>query len=78
VTPSVAGVGRNGGWPMTGRTCASCAGSTRCTDGVTGREPVMTVAGTTVAAARLAKLLMVMLRLTMVTLLTFLTLTCRK
>ena len=75
VTPTVVGAGRSGCWPNTGRACASCAGSTRWNALPTGREAVIALVGTTVAARRLAKLLIVTLRLMVVKLVTCVTLT---
>jgi hypothetical protein len=60
--PAVAIVGRTG-WPNTGRVWESCAASSRCAVAPTGREPVTTLVGTTVAAPRLTKLFTVMFRL---------------
>jgi hypothetical protein len=76
VTPAVATVGRRGCWPNTGRAWANCAVSSRCATGRTGREAVMALVGTTVAALRLTKLLIVTLRLTVVKLVTWATFTC--
>jgi hypothetical protein len=78
VTPNVVGAGRSGCCPITGRACASCAGSTRWNELATGRDPVIAAVGTIVAARRLTKLLKVTLRLIVVKLATCETLTCRK
>src|SRR5690242_2908931 len=77
VTPMVDAAGCTGGAPTSGRACASCAGSTRCANRETGRELVIALVGTTVAALRLKKLLTVTFRLMVVKLVTWRMLTSR-
>lgn len=77
--PAVAAVGRIGAVPITGRAVSSSRGSTCCTAWRTGLNSAIALSGTTVTAARLAKLLMVMLRLLIaVTLVTLNRLTDRR
>ena len=78
VTPMVTGDGRSGCCPITGRACASCAGSTRWKAPATGREAIIALVGTTVAARRLAKLLNAGSRLMVAKLATCEALTWRK
>ena len=73
VTPTVVAAGRTGCASNTGLACASCCGVTRCANPDTGRDAVIALAGTTVAALRLAKLLIVTLRLIVVMLVTLVT-----
>jgi hypothetical protein len=69
--------GCTGGAPTSGRAWASCAGSTRCANRATGRESVIALVGTTVAALRLKKLFTVTFRLMVVKLVTWRTFTSR-
>ena len=62
--------GCTGDAPTSGRAWASCAGSTRCANRATGRESVIVLVGTTVAALRLKKLFTVTFRLMVVMLVT--------
>jgi hypothetical protein len=73
VTPTVAAVGRTGCVPNTGLACASSAGVARWANPDTGRDAAIALAGTIVAAPRLAKLLIVTLRLIVVMLVTLAT-----
>jgi hypothetical protein len=73
VTPAVVAAGRRGCASKTGLACASCAGVTRWANPETGRDAAIALAGTTVAARRLAKLLIVTLRLMVVMLVTLVT-----
>jgi hypothetical protein len=57
VTPSVVAEGPIGCCPITGWAEANAASGTERADARTGRDPIMTLAGTDVAPARLAKLL---------------------
>lgn len=59
-------VGRVGGWPIIGRAAARVAAENGWAAACTGWEPVRVLAGTTVAARRLAKLLIVVVRLIVV------------
>src|SRR5277367_2777758 len=73
VTPTVVAAGRTGCSPNTGLAWASCCGVTRCATPEIGRDAVIAFAGTTVAAPRLTKLLIVTLRLMVVMLVTLVT-----
>lgn len=56
MTPTVPTVGRSGCWPITGCADASIWAESGRAAPRTGRDPAMTLAGTEVAAARLAKM----------------------
>jgi hypothetical protein len=76
--PVAVAVGRRGCSPTTGRVWVSCAGSIRWKKRDTGRDVVIVLLGTTVAARLLTRLPIAMSRLTAVKLEICATLTSRK